>query len=210
MVDLDHILWAAPDLDDGVRLFTALTGVAPARGGSHPGLGTRNFLASFGGGHYFEIISPDPAQSLENNRGGRIARLAHPGILTFALRTDDLTALTARAVAAGLAVDGPVHMNRTRPDGVRLDWSVLYFRHPVYGEAIPFAIDWGTSPHPSETTPRGLTLKRFTALHPAPVPLAALYAALGVAMDVRGALHPGFIAELATPQGDVILVGSGT
>jgi len=205
MVELDHILWAAPDLEEGRRAFEALTGVTPAGGGSHPGFGTRNSLASLGGGAYFEIISPDPAQSLEGNRGGRIAALPRPGLITFALRSTDLPQLRAAAEAAGLAIDGPIAMSRTRPDGVKLVWSVLHLRHDGLGDAVPFAIDWGSSPHPSGTTPPGVKLVSFAALHPEPEALAAIYRALGAPVEVKRALRPGFLAVLESPRGEVVL-----
>jgi hypothetical protein len=207
MVELDHILWAAPDLEEGRRCFEALTGVTPAGGGSHPGFGTRNSLASLGNGSYFEIISPDPEQSLAGNRGGRIAGLPHPGLLTFALRSSDLPHLRAAAGTAGLAIEGPITMSRTRPDGVKLVWSVLHLRHDALGEAVPFVIDWGSSPHPSGSTPSGCRLRSFAALHPDPNPLAAIYRTLSAPVEVKRALRPGFMAVLDTPRGDVVLLG---
>ena len=143
MTGLDHILWAAPDLGAGEKIIESLTGVAPARGGSHPGLGTRNSLMGLNSGIYLEIISPDPAQELEGNRGGRIAALPRPGIMTFAIRSDDLDTLSAAARREGLSLQGPVAMSRDRPDGVRLDWTILYLEDSRFGEAIPFVIDWG-------------------------------------------------------------------
>ncbi len=205
MIKLDHLLWAAPDLDAGSELIARLTGITPLRGGSHPGLGTRNSLLGLDDGIYFEVIAPDPAQDLAGNRGGRIAAQNRPGLMTFAVRANDLGALSEAGRHAGLAVEGPIAMHRSRPDGTRLDWSILYFAHAVYGEAIPFVIDWGKTPHPSATAPAGCRLRGFSVLHPDPEPLARAFRDLGIPITVGRGAHPGFFAILETPMGEVTL-----
>jgi acyl-CoA synthetase (AMP-forming)/AMP-acid ligase II len=67
--------------------------------------------------------------------------------MTFAIRSDNLDALSAAARREGVSLQGPVAMSRDRLDGVRLDWTILYLEDRRFGEAIPFVIDWGTSPH---------------------------------------------------------------
>jgi hypothetical protein len=205
MIRLDHLLWAAPDLDEGVQLIERLTGVTPFRGGVHPGLGTRNSLISLDPGAYFEIISPDPAQDLADNRGGRIAAQVRPGLMTFAITSDDLASLRDAALRGGINVRGPVAMHRSQSNGARLEWTILYLDDARFGEAIPFVIDWRTSPHPSASAPAGCRLKSFAVLHPEAAALARLYSALGVPVEVKRGAYPGFVAELATPQGAVVL-----
>jgi hypothetical protein len=207
-VKLDHILLGVADLDAGSAAFAAATGVLPATGGTHPGFGTRNRLVSIGPDCFFEVIAPDPAQAIGGMaRAEMIAGLTAPTLLTFAIQTTDLDGLIARATAAGLTPGVRVPMSRTRPDGVRLDWTVIRFAHPVYGEAIPFAIDWQGSPHPSTTSPGGCTLGRLVVLHPSPAGLAAIYRAIGLEVEVRGALRPGFIVAMETPKGEVYFQG---
>ena len=205
MIQLDHILWAAPDLDDGALTIERLTGVTPARGGVHPGLGTRNGLIALNSGIYFEIIAPDPAQNLVGNRGGRIAEQTRPGLMTFAIASDDLASLREAALREGLGVNGPVAMHRNTPGGAQLDWTILYLEDARFGEAIPFVIDWGTTPHPSTSLPGGCRLQSFTVTHPEAEALARLYAALGIPVAVKRAAYPGFVVELSTPNGEVVL-----
>lgn len=201
---IDHLLWAAPDLRDGMAAFERISGIAPAIGGTHPGFGTRNALLSLDG-PYFEIIVPDTDQSLDGNLGGRFAALPAPQLFTFAIACDDLAAAADVARSAGLAVSAPVAMNRTRPDGVRLDWSILKIEHPDWDGRFPFLIDWQGSPHPSESTPRGATLDRFEIVTPDPRPLAEFYAGIGLEVDVVGGIRHGYVARLATPNGPVVL-----
>src|SRR3954454_24726141 len=121
---VDHLLLGAPDLDAAIVWFDARTGVRAARGGSHPGVGTRNALVSLGGAHYLEIIAPDPAQS---SYGFHIdvRALAAPGLVTWAASTLDIDTVAAAARAARLEVFGPAPGARSRPDGSTLNWRTL-------------------------------------------------------------------------------------
>jgi hypothetical protein len=186
-------------------MIAALTGVTPARGGAHPGFGTRNCLLGLDAGRYFEVIAPDPAQPLEGTNGARIAAMPHPALLTFAVRAGDLAAVRAAAEACGVVCEGPRAMTRTRPDGVKLAWSILDLRHPALDAMIPFAIDWGDTPHPAASAPPGCRLKDFVALQPEPAELAAIYAALGVPVEVKRGGRAGFLAVLDSPRGEVVL-----
>lgn len=206
-MQLDHILWGAPDLDAAADLLTRLTGVEPIAGGSHPGFGTRNRLLALSAQAFLEVIAPDPAQAdRRSGRAGAIAAMARPGLLTFAVQTTDLDAACRAAEAAGLTLERRIPMSRTRPDGVRLQWTVARFSHPSYGDQIPFAIDWQGSPHPAGSTPGGCSVRQFAALHPDPAPLADMYRALGIPIAVQGAVQPGFVVVLDTPKGEVCLL----
>lgn len=202
---LDHILLGAPQLDTATDAFAALAGVSPGGGGSHEGFGTRNQLLSLGDRLFFEIIAPDPAQDKRGRRASGLERLPGPEMLTFCLQSDDLDAVASRAKAAGLSPQDPVAMGRTRADGVRLEWNILYLEDAYWGDAIPFVIDWMGSPHPGASAPTGCTLKEFTVLHPRFAELALLYEALGVPVPVAGAMTQGFLMRLDTPRGEVVL-----
>ena len=207
VMKLDHLLWGTPDLDQGVDAFAKLTGAQAVVGGTHPGFGTRNRLHALGPDVFFEIIAPDPAQTIPTvGRAADVAAMPHPGLLTFAVQTDNLDAACAAAEAVGLGVVERVAMHRTRPDGVRLDWEIARFAHPTYGNLIPFAIDWRGSPHPATSTPGGCTLRHLAALHPDPAPLAAIYRGLGLDIPVQSALRPGLVAVLGTPAGEACLL----
>ena len=90
---LDHMMYAAPDLDASIARFSELSGITAGRGGSHPGMGTRNALLSLGAEVYLELIAPDPAQKLEGNYGATFARLTQPQIYTYIVKGRDLEEL---------------------------------------------------------------------------------------------------------------------
>ncbi|MSU90922.1 VOC family protein [Rhodobacteraceae bacterium 2CG4] len=202
---LDHILLGAPDLDAATTAFSALSGVTPSGGGSHPGFGTRNKLVSLGEALFFEVIAPDPEQLAKGRRADGLSDLAAPKMMAFCLRSSDLLALSERATAAGLSPQTPVPMSRTRPDGVTLNWEILYLDTEGWGDAVPFVIDWKGSPHPAETSPEGCALTDFAVLHPDAAKLRAVYEAMGIDVPVKSALAPGFLLKLDTPNGEVVL-----
>lgn len=202
---LDHLLWAVPDLDYGIARFEELTGLRPAVGGTHPGFGTRNALASLGE-TYIEVIAPDPAQSLDGTRGADFAKLDAPYLYSAAFSTDDLDGARAGATAAGLDSGAIVDMSRTRPDdGVTLQWAILRLSHRELGDRFPFLIDWKGSPHPSGTAPGGLKLLDFRAVSTNPDDLASAFAGVGMDLPVEQGARSGFSARLATPKGEITL-----
>ncbi len=203
---LDHVLWAVPDLEAGAAQFADATGVTPGNGGSHAGFGTRNSLASLGDQIYFEIISVDPAQDRYRERAQRIGELTAPEMHTFGIRGEGLEAYRDAARGLGLNASDPVGMSRMRADGVKIQWQSIYIDDPVWGDMIPFLIDWMGSQHPCETTPTGLEFVSFAALHPRADELTEIYCKLGVRVPVRRAVSPGFMLEMDTPKGRILMV----
>ncbi len=203
MAKLDHIMYATSDLDDGIAEIAALTGVAPSKGGAHPGMGTRNALLSLGADQYLEIIAPDPNQQLPGTLGAELIEHGGSGIRGWAVATNNLASLHDNAARLGLAPQPIIDMTRTTPDGVRLDWQLFLLRgNPL----LPFFIDWKESPHPAGTTPHGCRLTLFTITTPDADAMQSLMTAFEIdAAVAKGAA--GFSAKLRTPRGVVELCG---
>ena len=58
--EIDHLVFAAPTLAQGIEYIADLTGVTPRPGGKHAGMGTHNALVKLGERLYLEIIAIDP------------------------------------------------------------------------------------------------------------------------------------------------------
>jgi catechol 2,3-dioxygenase-like lactoylglutathione lyase family enzyme len=204
-VELDHIVYAAPDLQAAVADFTERTGLRPVEGGAHPGWGTRNHLVGLGPDIYLEIVGPDPEQEEPAEpRPFMVDALRSPGIVTWCVRTDDLDAAVVRAHALNLDLGVVRGMSRRTPEGTLLQWRLTDPRDAPFAGLVPFLIDWGATPHPAEslTVRAGLADMHLSA--PEPAALAARLAALG--LDTRPEPGPtGITVTLDTPKGEVIL-----
>ncbi len=202
---IDHLVWAVPDLDEGCAEIEHLFGAAPVRGGSHPGLGTCNALLSLGQGLYLEVMAPDapPPGSV----GERLAKLEAPGLATWVIRSGDLAALAAAAndAAVEAAPLGPVPTKRLTPQGDELSWELLFLTKHKHGGLVPFAIDWQATQHPSTTSPIGGALEQFEIRSANADALNALLIGLGIAQKVQASDESALVAQFETPNGRVEL-----
>lgn len=139
---VDHLVYAAPDLEMGVNALAELLGARAAPGGKHIGLGTHNALLGLGEVTYIEVIAPDPEQPKpERPLPFGLATVHEPRLATFAVRTKDIDALVASARKAGYDPGAVIDMSRARPDGVTLKWRLAFHEQMPGGGVIPFVID---------------------------------------------------------------------
>lgn len=202
-MQLDHLMWACPDLVAGIAQIQELTGVTAEYAGSHEGLGTCNALLSLGQDSYLEIIAPDPQQSLQDNFGGRLAQLDHGGLLAYAMTVKDLTAWRHELSAAGFKPGAVRRAQRTTAEGQALEWALLFVRFP----GAPFYIDWLECQHPATTSPGGAELTRLNVAVPNPEFYRTLLGTenLSPLLNLREASTFSLQAELTTPNGGVTL-----
>lgn len=159
--EVDHLVYACSDLEDGIARMQRLTGVRAARGGRHPAHGTHNALLSLGNGAYLEIIAPDPTRrnaatptifglDQSANMDTLVAFAVHP---TPAIKGSTFELIAQSLRLAGCDI-GPIGPGRRRaPDGRCLTWR---FTSPFHAkQAQPFVIDWGETYSPALTAPVG-------------------------------------------------------
>jgi hypothetical protein len=201
-VTVDHLVYATPDLDATVDSLSRLLGVRAAPGGRHSGEGTRNALIALGPDSYLEVLGPDASQpELPRPRWLGVDDLERPRLTRWALKADDLARQVAEAERAGINLGQVLSGSRTREDGAHLTWRLTDPRVVVADGIVPFLIDWGTTPHPSESASHGVTLVGLRAEHPAPEQVQRLLEQLGISLDVREGVRAALIAMLRTPRG---------
>jgi hypothetical protein len=206
LAQLDHLVYATPDLQRGIDAIEQRLGVKATPGGQHPGLGTRNALVALGPTSYLEIIGPDTDQPKPAGpRRFGIDDLTAPRIVRWVVKSSDLEAVSAKAVKAKVTLGAIAPGGRRRPDGVVLSWRYTDPNTVVADGLIPFFIDWGTSPHPALTAARGATLVQLRAEHPNAENVQKMIDALGLDLRVSRASSPAIIATIDSPKGRVEL-----
>jgi hypothetical protein len=197
---IDHLVYGAPDLEQGIAAIEARLGVRPSPGGSHPGFGTHNALLSLGPRVYLEVIALEPSQPAPPGpRVFGLDSLTAPRLVTWAAQSSDLERRVASSNGLGPIVPG----SRRRPDGRELSWRTAF---PKGGPGvIPLLIDWGASVHPASTSPSGGELLGLRVEHPDPERIAANLNALGAGLPVSIAPTAALVATIRTARGDVEL-----
>ena len=205
---IDHLVYVCPELGPAVEDIAAQTGVRPAFGGQHPGLGTHNALLSLASRAYLEIIAPDPAQPRPAELPFGLGTVTQPGLRAWAVAPDDLGAAVQRAASAGFDYPAIVDRRRRTADGRKLTWRMATYPQSSGVAVIPFLIDWGGTEHPAGSAPAGLILHEFGLRSPEPARLNALLRALGLDLNVESASRPAISAVLRGPQRqDLVLEG---
>ena len=204
-VSIDHVIVGIADLEQGIRLLTEVTGVAPERGGQHPGCGTQNALLSLGPHTYLELIAPAGEPSEEMKFLTDLHELTPIG---WAIATRDLDATKSRLETAGFRVSAPRDGSRVRPDGQVLRWRAAALED-VPGDLTPFLIEWSAlTPHPATTSPGGCTLESIEIHGPQVERLTKLVAELRLPIVVHGGTAQALSLTLKCPAGRITLPSS--
>ncbi|WNJ18765.1 VOC family protein [Pontibacter sp. G13] len=203
---IDHLVWAVPDLDQGVSLIQEKLGIIPVLGGQHPGRGTRNALFAIGTRQYFEIIAPDPDQAKPSEgRWMAIDLISEPTLTRWAAATNELKEKEEQAHKAQIPI-GPVKPgSRKTPDGTLLEWVLTV---PSIGKKVdpfPFWIDWSGAHHPADRLPQMVSLREFKVISPYHEFLSRQFLALGIDIPVEDGFRPMLSVKLEGPKGEIWL-----
>lgn len=211
MAELDHIVFASPDVEEGTRIIHELTGATAVVGGPHVGRGTHNTLLTFDDRTYFEIIGVDHDQpEPEQPRGFGIDDLDGPKLVGYAVHTvgdetlDDLAQIVRKA---GFDPGTHLAMSRKKPDGELLEWELTAGGDTGFrlDGAIPFAIDWLGGPSPATSLPSMGSLVKLSVRHP-DARVAGIITGLGLDGAVDFTIGPARLAvTIDTPNGIVEL-----
>lgn len=204
-IELDHLMWGAPTLEEGIAEAERLFSVAAAPGGVHSGLGTRNALLSLGDHVYLEIIAPDPNQELAGTFGERLGALEGCGLITWAAAASGLAGIAERAASLDLTARGPAPTERRTPAGDLLRWELLFLSGHRFPGLVPFFIDWLETPHPATTNPLAGQYRNLEIRTPDAAGLNVLLSGLGMTVTAEEADVADITAVIDTDGREVRL-----
>jgi hypothetical protein len=143
LLGIDHLVIAVAEPDAAAADLESALGLAATGGGRHEKAGTFNRLI-FLGDTYVELIgvwdralaaaNPIGAAALSALDGGT------PGLVTWAIATDDARREVASLRSAGSPIGDAVPGERTRPDGAAVRWHVA-IAPPLAAGRPPFLIE---------------------------------------------------------------------
>ena len=204
--ELDHLVYATPDVDATIADLEAKLGVRAVIGGRHVGRGTRNALIGLSEFSYLEIIGPDATQrDVPRPLWFGIESLAAPRLVTWAIQLGDVERVMGDSARAGVVLGKISHGSRETTTGETLRWRLTDPDVMVDNGLVPFLIDWGTSRHPATTAPRGVSLRAMRGEHPDPERVMRDVAAVSGKLPVVRAPRPALVAILEGKRGEVEL-----
>lgn len=200
MRQLDHLIFAAPDLEHGVAEVEVLGGVRAAGGGQHLGLGTHNKLLSLGSRSYLEVIAPDPGQPEPSRpRPYGVDGVTRSGLVGWAIACDDIDRAHDEALAEGYDPGDVMDGHRLTSDGTMLRWQATSSARTA--GLVLFLISWGNAAHPGASAPSGLRLESLHVEHPDPESVVRVLRALGTDVAVVKAGQTRIVARLVGRTG---------
>lgn len=201
---IDHLVYAAPELQAAVDAFEQRFGVRASGGGQHLGLGTHNRLLALGPRTYLEIIAPDPGQpEPAAPRPFGVDGVTEPRLAGWAVAHDDIDQARATAVVHGFDPGEMMDGQRQTASGEVVRWRLT--SNALQGGVVPFLISWGDTPSPALSAPTGLSLESLHVEHPDPALITPRLRALGTDVDVRHAPEPALVAWITAPTGRHLL-----
>lgn len=137
VTDLDHVIWAVPDIAIAAEALRRDHGLITLPGGRHPAWGTRNAIVPLNGA-YLELVEVEDPEAPMVGFTARVAEVAAAGggLALWCERVDDIN---AEAAVRGYEV---VPGTRENPDGSVISWRVAGMPQACATPVLPFLIQW--------------------------------------------------------------------
>jgi hypothetical protein len=223
---VDHLVIAAPSLDEGVAWCESTLGITPGPGGEHPLMGTNNRLFKVASSQYpaayFEIIAINSGAAsariddarrwfdLDNADLQRTLASNGPRLVHFVANTTHAVSCVASLATLGIDRGPLLEAFRMTPQGL-LAWKITVRDdgQRLFNGALPTLIEWSANHPANNMSASGVTLQALAVTHPQADQLRAAYQAIGLTSVGITQGSPDLVATLHTPKGIVQLHSQG-
>jgi len=205
--NIDHIVYAVPDLEFAIDDLEKRTGVRPVLGGTHTSQGTKNALLNLGNTCYLEILSTDKNNvDIKPPRWMGIDLIDRPTISRWSLKSSDLQK-DSTVLQKYHSDMGTIHAGqRKMTNGQLLTWEMMMPLSNPKVEVIPFMTDWQQSvSHPTDQLSDDCQICKIQFIHPEPKLINMVFYELDVNIKVAKGASAAILLEIQTPNGIVIL-----
>jgi len=161
--DIDHLVYAVPNLDKAIDSLEQALGVRPKIGGQHLGKGTRNALLHLGGRCYLELLAADHDNAdVAQPRWMGIDAITKATMTRWAISSHDLAADSLVLKRYNHSMGHISTGQRQLSNGELLKWQMIMPLALPTIEPVPFMIDWSSSTsHPTDSLDQLCRLERF-------------------------------------------------
>jgi len=199
---IDHIAYAVPNLDDGIKHLQELLGCEVIVGGRHLNNGTHNALVNLGNEIYLELIATDiENKDVEGPRWMAVDLVEEPRVTRWALKSNDLNADLNALKVFNPDLGNSFEGSRKKQDGSLLKWHMALPLPAPEIELAPFAVDWKDSIHPTRSLTAECELISIELIHPNPTIYAQLFAALDIELMIYQGVSTKIKLEINSPKG---------
>ena len=199
---IDHIVLAAPDLEEAMEQFEEMAGIGAKVFGAINGIGIRCARISFNDSSYLEIIAPDPKQPGPIGQLIKAKGIKDMTPFAFAIRTSRTEQLKDEVVQFKYVPDH-ISMFGGKKDGTARKWEMLHLYGHKLGGICPYFVHWDTTDHPCTTLPVVGKLKKFTIRAPSDDPIHQLFAHVNVRNINIEIGSPKMSFQFSSPEGTI-------
>lgn len=204
---IDHIVYAVPDLEKSVDHLEKLLGVRPLPGGIHSTKGTKNALLNLGNQCYLEILAVDESNSdVKGPRWMGVDLITTPKITRWSLKSDRMIAdqkvLQSYKKELGEIQGG----QRKMSSGALIQWEMILPLAAPEVDILPFMTDWSqSSTHPTDKMPQQCTLMAIDFTHPEPEMIEEYFLKMDIESGIVFNQNQSIHITLQTPNGIVAI-----
>ena len=201
-MQIDHLVYAVPDLELAMDELESRLGIRPVFGGQHLSKGTKNALLNLGNGAYLELLAID-----KTNLEAPLPRwmgidLVHSSTMVrWALKTDQIEVVSS-ILSAHRSDLGKVETGeRQKANGDFLRWQMSLPAASPMVDIIPFYVDWSkSSSHPCQDLTEACSIRDIQLSHPTPNELNQLFNELELDLQIRSG-QPEIRVAIESPKG---------